>query len=157
MLALIFNSMLLLIPIIRREKEELFPAQHLCGPSPSKGAWISTADGYDWGRRHCSSRHVVIHSFVKCFECYGFIEKMMELQIGFLPQVGIPPAQHCSCSIELRWYCATKAGSGMCFSLPSLQRKADGIGKGNYLTCFWPWRCSAGPTFHLTAVTIYGI
>lgn len=36
MLGLIFNSMLLLIPIIRREKEELLPAQQLCGPSPSK-------------------------------------------------------------------------------------------------------------------------
>lgn len=76
---LIFNSMLLPIPMIRREKEELLPAQHLCGPSPSKGTWIFTTDGYGWSRRCCSPGHVAIHSFVKGFECYGFIEKMMEL------------------------------------------------------------------------------
>lgn len=79
MLGLIFDSVLLLIAIIRREKVELLPAQQLCGPSPSKGTWIITTRGCDWGRRHCSSCHVAVHSFVKWFECYGFIEKMMEL------------------------------------------------------------------------------
>lgn len=85
MLGLIFNSMLLLIPIIRREKEELLPAQHLHGPSQSTVTWIITTDGHDWGRSHCSPCRVALHSFVKWFECYSFIEKMMELEIGFLP------------------------------------------------------------------------
>lgn len=47
----------------------------------------------------------------------------MVLSLGFLPQVRIPPIQHFSRSIESRWYCVSKARSGMRFPLPALKQK----------------------------------